>query len=241
MVGPTDSAGQAWAGRTLRSTGFDDDGGDADAALLTALRDRADEPGWMAPLARARLIVPIVAAPGDVDDSGDLAVEKSTDLAVVTLTAPDGRRALPVFTSTDSLRRWAPAARPSPVVAPLAAQAALGEQCDVMVVDVSSPTVTVLRPSMVWALAQQRTWQPSHEDPFVREAVARAAADERDVESATCEPGDEGALRVVLTLRPGLGPDQVQALARRVGESIATDAKARARIDSVAFAIRAAR
>jgi hypothetical protein len=44
----------------------------------------------------------------------------------------------------------------------------------------------------------------------------------------------------VLTLRAGLAAEEVQALATRVGERIATDGESRARIDALAFAIRQA-
>ena len=54
------------------------------------------------------------------------------------------------------------------------------------------------------------------------------------------DPSGAGILRVVLRLRPGLDSAQVQALATRVGEQIATDGEARARIDGLAFTIRQA-
>jgi hypothetical protein len=237
-----DSAGIPFTGRQLTGTGFDDDSGAADAALLEALAHREDERALVAAVAAARLIVPIVAAPTEVDDSGGLAVEKSTDMAVVTLTAPDGQRALPVFSSVAALMAWDPTARPSPVTSALAAQAAVQERCDVMVLDLRSDHTVVLRPSMLWALAQQREWLPAHEDPFIARALARAAADEPDVLDCTAEAGEPGTgtLRVVLGLRPGLAQEQVQALATRVGERIATDGEARARIDALAFAIRQA-
>ena len=66
-------------------------------------------------------------------------------------------------------------ARPIPVSAMRAAQAAITENCDVIVVDVAGPDTFVLRPSMVWALAQGREWPPGHEDPFVAESVGRAS------------------------------------------------------------------
>ena len=96
---------------------------------------------------------------------------------------------------------------------------------------------------MVWALAQQREWLPAHTDPFVGQALSRATADEADVIDCVGEEGDptgEGILRVVLRLRPGLDSAQVQALATRVGEQIATDGEARARIDGLVFTIRQA-
>jgi hypothetical protein len=95
---------------------------------------------------------------------------------------------------------------------------------------------------MVWALAQQRDWLPAHLDPFVAQALIRATADEEDVIGCVGqdEPAKAGVLRVVLSLRPGLDAGQVQALATRIGERIATDGEARARIDGLSFTIRQA-
>lgn len=243
----SDSSGTPWTGRALTGTGFDNDLGEADIDLIAALDDPQDETGLMHAVARARLLVPIVAAPSEVDDSGELILEKSgrnsaTDMAVVTLTSPDGQRALPVFSSLAALSAWDAAARPSPVTSARAAQAAVSERCDVMLLDLASGHECVLRPSMVWALAQQREWLPAHTDPFVTQALSRATADEADVIDCVGEsdPVGAGILRVVLRLRPGLDSAQVQALATRVGEQIATDGEARARIDGLAFTIRQA-
>jgi hypothetical protein len=229
-----------WTGRALTSTGFDGDMGEADVDLVAALDDPQDETVLMHAVAQARLLVPIVAAPSGIDDSGELMVETSTDMAVVTLTSPDGQRALPVFSSLSALSAWDAAARPSPVTSSRAAQAAVSERCDVMLLDLGSGHECVLRPSMVWALAQHREWLPAHTDPFVAQALSRATAEEMDVIDCVGEgdPAGAGILRVVLRLRPGLDSAQVQALATRVGEQIATDGEARARIDGLAFTIR---
>ena len=238
-----DSVGQTWTGRVLTSTGFDGDMGAADLDLLVALDDPQDETFLMGAVAHARLLVPIVAAPTEVDDSAELIVERSTNMAVVTLTSSDGQRALPVFSSLAALSAWDATARPSPVTGSRAAQAAVSERCDVMVLDLGSGHQRVLRPSMVWALAQQRDWLPAHTDPFVAQSLSRATADEAEVIDCVGEEGDPagaGILRVVLRLRPGLDSAQVQALATRVGEQIATDGEARARIDGLAFTIRQA-
>jgi hypothetical protein len=214
--------------------------GEADVDLVAALDDPQDETVLMHAVAQARLLVPIVAAPSGIDDSGELMVETSTDMAVVTLTSPDGQRALPVFSSLSALSAWDAAARPSPVTSSRAAQAAVSERCDVMLLDLGSGHECVLRPSMVWALAQHREWLPAHTDPFVAQALSRATAEEMDVIDCVGEgdPAGAGILRVVLRLRPGLDSAQVQALATRVGEQIATDGEARARIDGLAFTIR---
>ena len=237
---PADSAGLSWSGRELTSTGFDGDLGAADNDLVAALDDPRDELGFMRAVARARLLVPVVAVPREADEPSQPMAGKSTDMAVVTLTAPDGRRAFPVFSSLAALSAWDATARPSPVTSSRAAQGAVSERCDVMLLDCGSPREAILRPSMVWALAQQRDWLPAHTDPFVAQALARAVADEEDVIDCVGEgdPGGTGILRVVLGLRAGLDADQVQALATRVGERIATDGEARARIDALSFTIR---
>ena len=163
-------------------------------------------------------------------------------MAVVTLTTPDGQRAFPVFSSLAALSAWDATARPSPVSSSRAAQAAVFERCEVMLLDLGSGHERLLRPSMVWALAQQREWLPPHSDPFVAQALVRATADEEDVVDCVGEgdPAGAGILRVVLTLRGGLDAPGVQALATRIGERIATDGEARARIDGLAFTLRSA-
>ena len=118
-----------------------------------------------------------------------------------------------MFTSLESLaRRGTRRARPVPVRASAAAQAAISEECHVLVVDVASPHATVLRPSMLWALAQQRPWEPSHLDAHVARAVraGRRRASRRSsahrVEAG--EPAGAGVLRVVLGCAPGLDAER---------------------------------
>jgi hypothetical protein len=255
-----DSAGLPWSGRTLTSTGFDGDLGAADPALLAVLDDPGDEMLFMQAVAQARLLVPIVAAPPEPDHTGEHPDERcdepnagrsapitrtgsgATDLAVVILTASDGRRAFPVFSSVAALSAWDATARPFPVTSSRAAQGAVSEGCDVMLLDCGSARERVLRPSMVWALAQQRDWLPAYLDPFVAQALVWATSDEEDVIGCVGqdEPAEPGTLRVVLSLRPGLDAGRVQSLATRIGERIATDGEARARIDALSFTIRQA-
>lgn len=243
-TGRHDSAGTPFGGRELTGSGFEGDTGAADPALAGALADPGDEVALMTALGAARLLVPIVAEPVSVDPSGEhgaagLTVEKQTDMAAVTLVAPDGTRALPVFSSMAAIAAWDPQARPVPVTAARAGQAAVSERCDVIVVDVAGPATVALRPSMVWALAQQRDWLPAHEDEVVRRSVAAAVREQDCVLSHEVGPGapGEGVLRISLTLRPGLDSAAIQAVATAVGEQLATDGEIRARIDGLAFAI----
>ncbi len=237
----SDSADVPWAGRDLSPSGFETDTGAADPGLLAALAAPGDDEALMRAVEVSRFVVPIVADLTEADDTGDLTVEKQVDMAAVTLVSPDGQRALPVFSGTDALAAWDPTARPVPVTPARAGQAAVAEGCDVIVVDVAGPATRVLRPSMVWALAQQRPWEPPHTDPFVARSVASALRDEDDVTASELEEGNprgEGVLGVVLELRPGLTPEQVRGVATRVGERLATDGELRARIDGLAFRLR---
>ena len=234
----SDSAGRAFGGRSLDPTGFEADDGSADEALVLARADPADERTWMAALARSRFLVPVLAVPGETEEVDGRLVEKTSDMAMVTLTAPDGRRALPVFTGTAALHAWDEKARPIPVEAPRAAQAAIAESCDVIVVDVAGPDAFVLRPSMLYAVAQGRDWLPGHEDPFVAQSVAHALVREEavlDHDLVPGEPAGQGVLGIRLVLRPGLSAEELQTLATRVGERLATDGEFRARVDGVSF------
>ncbi|MEO7752924.1 MAG: SseB family protein [Terracoccus sp.] len=257
MTRSTDSAGQAWEGKSIPSHGFAGDTGAGDADLVAALeagraspetQDAADETDLMARISAARWLVPIVAVATETsetteDGTSGLVTDTRSDMAAVTLTAPDGSRALPMFTSLEALARWDASARPVPVTAAAAAQSAISESCDVLVVDVGSAHATALRPSMLWALAQDRSWLPSHEDSHVAAAVLSAVREEPLVVAHRLEAGEpagSGVLRVVLTLEAGLDAETVTAVATRVGERLATDGETRARIDSLTFALETA-
>lgn len=236
-----DTGGVPWAGRTLTGTGFDDDTGAADAhlaRLLATPAEQRDEQELVAAVAAARLIVPIVAVPSEVDDSSGIPVDAVSDMASVTLVAPDGQRALPAFTSTAALAAWNADARPVPVTAQRAALAAVQEGCDVIPLDLPAPpgpAACTLRPSMVWALAMGRTWVPAHRDPQVAAALARAVAQEPAVLDHALADGGGGQLQVGLRLRPGLTQGELQSLVTAVGQRLAEDEDTRTRIDALAF------
>ncbi len=233
-AGGTDSAGEPWGGRSLEPTGFEGDDGTADPALAAVLARPVVDAALVRAVAAARLLVPLVPC---IPDDGD--PDAHASLATATLVAPDGSRALPAFTSLDALERWRRDARPVPMTPARAAQAAVAEGCDVIVLDVAGPHPAALRPSMVWALAMQREWLPAQEDPVVDRAVAMATRDEPEVMAYGLEGGEpSGTLRVVLTLVPGLSQRSVSALATRIGERLATDGELRARVDGLAFSIR---
>ena len=92
---------------------------------------------------------------GEVEhDERGLAHDKSSDMAAVLLRGRDGRTALLAFTSSDSMRRWDPQARPVPVPASLAAEAALRDDATALVVDLAGPTRFVIETADLRELAR---------------------------------------------------------------------------------------
>lgn len=240
MTTPSDSAGVPWQGRELPRGDFSDDTGEADPALLRALTT-GGERDVMRHLATARLLVPVTAVANETTEGVDgHTADAEADMAVVLLEHPDGRTALPVFSSMADLAAFDSSLRPVPVGATSAAQAAVSEQADLMVLDCASEQAFEVRASMVWALSQQREWLPAEEDPFVAAAVERVCSGHDEVQAHTLAagaPDGQGVLQVGLTLVPGLTEEQVQQLATRIAEELATDGELRARIDGLSFAI----
>ncbi|MEG9247651.1 SseB family protein [Arthrobacter sp. Soc17.1.1.1] len=239
-----DSAGRAWAGRDLSGPdnplhAFDDDDGSADhaltaavAGLLGASEGAVDQPGpreraVFAALTTARVFIPIVARLGqEAEGVAGLAADKEAEMALVTLTAPDGRKALPVFSSTAALTRWHAEARPVAAYAARAALAAAAEDAELMVLDPGGEVTVVLRRPAVWALARQIGWTPSYEDADLASLVATAAGAVPDILSVALRPaagvlaraadgsiasggGPGPELRMDLRLRGGLAPQEV--------------------------------
>ena len=145
--------------REIPDPGFADDTGDADTDLAAALSAYAADPErlhaqTLAFLGRTRLLVPVVSVLGEVeyDDQG-LAHDKTSDMAAVQMRGRDGRVALLAFTGTASLRAWNPGARPVPVSAAKAAEAALSDSASALVVDVAGPVMFVVEEPDLRSLA----------------------------------------------------------------------------------------
>ncbi|GHB63157.1 hypothetical protein GCM10010347_36390 [Streptomyces cirratus] len=221
------------ANKNIPDPGFSDDDGSADPALSAALaawaQDRSREPQVLAALKGARLLVPVVAMLGEVetDPETGLRREKTSDMAVPTLTAGN-RRALPAFTSTASLALWDPAARPVAVPLHQALAAAAHEKADTVVLDLAGPVPYQLTGPALLALAEGRTDADPLADPAVREAVRAAVAGEPEVLRAHLgpgSPGSDGTLAIV-PASDAVGP----AAARRVAEALAADETLRGRL-----------
>ncbi|GHA79810.1 SseB family protein [Streptomyces termitum] len=217
--------------KNIPDPGFSDDDGTADPALTAALaawaEDRTAHGPVLEALRGARLLVPVVAVLGEVetDPETGLKREKTSDMAVPTLTAGD-RRGLPAFTSTAALALWDPRARPVAVPLHQALAALVHEKADTLVLDMAGPVpYQVSGPALV-ALAEGRASTDPLDDPAVRDAVRAAVAAEPAVLRAHLGPGAaDGTLALVLA--DGAAPAEA---ARRVASALAADETLRARL-----------
>ncbi|GGX49114.1 SseB family protein [Streptomyces fructofermentans] len=218
------------ANKNIPDPGFSDDDGTADPRLSAALsawaEDRSAHAPVLAALKGARLLVPVVAVLGEVEeDENGLRREKTSDMAVPTLKA-GGRTALPAFTSTESLARWDPRARPVAVPLHQALKAAAHEKADTLVLDLAGPVPYELTGPALLALAEGRTTTDPLADPAVTAAVRSAVAAEPTVHSAYLGPGRaDGTLALVL--EESAEPAEA---ARAVARRLAADETLRARL-----------
>lgn len=242
----TDSAGQPWAGRVLKPSPFSGDDGSADPALADAVaryaRQEAGLEVVVTALAPARVLVPVLA---EVEQTGagehGLAVDTAASAGVVALAAPDGRQALPVFSSVAALTAWRSDARPVPVEAARAALAAVAEQWSLLVLDPGGPVTVVIPRPAVWAIAQQKEWRPAVTrdgvDPQVAGAIVAALDDIPAVAQVCAEPGGQSEVAVVLALRPGLDRAGLDAAVQAVNARLAADPVVTDRVDSLELRI----
>lgn len=135
--------------RTIPDPGFADDAGGADPVLAGLLAEHragiASSGRVLTALQDSRLLVPVVAILGEVElDESGLAHDKSSDMAAVLVQAADGSTGLLAFTSTQTMARWDPEARPVPVTATTAATAAVQDGATALLVDLAGPASYVV-------------------------------------------------------------------------------------------------
>jgi hypothetical protein len=209
--------------KNIPDSGFSDDDGTADPRLAAALSaydaapaDRTAEGEVLTALRGARLLVPVVALLGEVETGPEgLRREKTSDMAVPTIQAADGRRALPAFTSMESLARWRPDARPVAVPLGQALQALAHEKADTLLIDMAGPVPYALAGEALRAVADGRDLSDPLADPAVRDVVRAAVTAEPGVVRAYLVPARDSDGTLGLVLAEG-------AAVREVAERVAT-------------------
>lgn len=193
--------------KNIPDPGFPDDDGSAAPLLAAALaawdgeREPDREDAVVEALQGARLLVPVVAVLGEVETGPDgLRREKTSDMAVPTIQARGGRRAVPAFTSTAALAAWRPDARPVAVRLGQALQALVQEDADTLLIDIAGPVPFALHGAALRAAARGPGGTDPLADAEVRAAVRAALAAEPGVVRAhlSRSAGSDGTLGLVL-------------------------------------------
>jgi hypothetical protein len=121
-----------------------EDVGVADPRLVAALA-AGDVAAVRTALLAVRLITPLLASGAE---------STAAELTVPLLVGADGRIAMPVFSSVDSLRAWRPQARPVPVQGAAAVVAAIDGGSSGLVLDVAGPVTHVVETADLQLLAE---------------------------------------------------------------------------------------
>ena len=267
-----DSAGRPWQGRSFEPNPHANDDGSADPVLLAALvefRTAHDEAiavmeaggllasgeraEWADPSAvieavrGARLLIPMMASLGESGEGAHgQTVDKSADLAIVTVEGPDGLPAMPAFTSMAAMTAWNKDARPIPIGARKICLAAAAEQTTRVVLDPGSDTNFVLRRPLIAAIAQDLEWVSPVTDPRIGEIITNSVEGEDSVVQVGLAAADPGfllaneELLVQIVLVPGLEREVLQATVQRITDRWEQQEYFVNAVDSVTFQLRAA-
>ena len=225
-----DSAGVPWEGREFESNPWSSDDGTTPAPIAELLnRPQLNLSDFMGALREQRLLIPLVAAlgEGEVGPNG-LLVEKSADLAIVAVKTPDGKTAIPAFTSVAEMTAWKPEARPVPVSAPKVALACASEGHERLVINPAGRTVVLRRPALA-ALAQGLPWVSPENSPRVVELCKQAASGISEIFAVDVFSGDPennlaaAELKIQLGLKPGITPDRLKFLLESYTAALKTE------------------
>lgn len=247
-----DSAGIPWQGRSFEqhSNAFANDDGsmpEALGAVLASFRSgKVSRDAVLDAFLRSRLLIPLVTVAGEEGLTPEgRRVDKTQELSIVTVKVPDGRSALPVFSSVEAMQRWNALARPIPNLGHTVIHAAVEEGSDLVILDpASAETEFAIRRPALWALAQGESVSVPWSDPEVEHAFRESVETSPEVASISLESGDPTErllapeLSVFLTLRPGLSQQQLSALLGRLQAQWAESAVIAERVDSMSVKLR---
>lgn len=263
----TDTGGQPWEGRNLgegtsHTHQFPGDDGRTDPALQKVLdafaAGEVDEVAVVEALRSVRIFAPVVAqlSQAEITEQG-LVSDKESDMALVSIQAPDGRKALPVFTHVDALTSWHDLARPVAADMRKTALSAVEDENQLIVLNPGAPLTFVLRRPAFWAIAKGEEWVPSYRNPQVAEILSDLVTPLPGVVAVELAPGagvysqtEDGRvlaggghgpeLKITLKLLPGLTQEQVNRTVATLQQGLAEHRYLAEQVDSVQISLTSA-
>lgn len=234
------------AAAKLAPNPFANDDGSRPAAFAEA---KAVEPPHRTPavvraMVGGRVLVPVLAHahPGRTEDggvvghaaagSGDDAADACESAALAQVEVPDGRHAMPVFTSAEAMKDWDPSARPVPVYGPQAAQAAASAGDGLILLDPGDEAVLIGRPA-VWSLAAGTEWVPAWQDEELGVEAAKALTGIAGTLGVALVPGRSAEVAAVVLVEDGLERAAAEEMLGQVAIALGASEMLRERVDSL--------
>lgn len=226
-------------GRLFRSNPFADDDGAVQPAMAAALD--LQDPGkrqkaLVVALVSGRVFVPVRphAHPGDSD--GETAEHEAhnpdqvalTEAGELTVPAPGDLRAMPVFSSAESLAQFDPAARPVPLLGRNAAAQSL-LHTGLLALDCHD----FFGRSAVLAIASGESWLTPWDDPQVRESLERSLVGCEAAQAVRLLAGPGGVMRIAVVISDFVGRKGAEEAVTRVATAMASDTYLKSHLDLV--------
>lgn len=263
----TDTGGQPWEGRNLAegtsyTHQYPGDQGTTDPALQEVfdafVAGQVDEAAVVDALRNVRIFAPVVAqlSQAEITEAG-LVSDKESDMALVSIQAPDGRKALPIFTAVDALTGWHDLARPVAADMRKTALSAVEDDNQLIVINPGQNVTFVLRRPAFWAIAKGQEWVPSYRNSQVAQALQDIAAPISAVTAVEAAPGQgvysrtaDGTvlaggghgpeLKITLRLALGLTQDQLNHTVQTFQQGLAINPVISELVDSVQISLASA-
>lgn len=234
--------------RFLRPNPFAGDDGEvqpqmAGALALTDVAERQE--ALVAALATGRVFVPVQAHAHPGYEDGAVAshtpspnpnAEALEEASELTVLAPGGLRAMPVFSSAAALAEFDPEARPLPVLGRNAAAQAL-LHTGLLALDPvgeNSPLVgDFFGRSAVVAIASDEVWLAPWIDPQIPMRLRSVLAGCEAAQSVTVSAGRQGVVRIAVVIADHVGIEGARDVVARVARALVHDPYLKSHLDLV--------
>jgi hypothetical protein len=188
-------------------------------------------------LVGTRVLLPTQAVLDSAQDVGGHEVEKESHIATAIFRADAGWSGLVVFTSVEHATMWNPDARLIPVTADQAAQTALEESCEALIVDFAGSQRVVLAGAPLRALAQSRQAVPVWRDHDVATEIEREARG-RGVTVRMGKPDSDLKCDAIVWISADSGRAEAEGVVAQLAEALEGNPVLRDRLDlGLAFAL----
>ncbi|HZK06336.1 MAG TPA: SseB family protein [Actinomycetaceae bacterium] len=220
--------------RAFRANPFSGDDGSQPPEFAAAKVVEPPErtPAVVRALVAGRVLVPVLPHPAPADPMNPHEDDSCAAPPSILMELPDGRHAMPAFTSIAAMTAWNESARPVPMYGSQAAQAAYEQGDGLMLLDPGDGAVIIPRPA-VWALATGNEWVPAWSDQELGGVAAAALAGISGTLGVALVPGIKAEVAAVVLVEDGLDRHAVETAMNAAATALSTHPVLRERIDSL--------